>query len=224
MCAIKCIVLSALLASTVYARTCDHMYIRTYIYAYTCYPVYHTQVFIHIQLRACATHTHARAYIRRGDIHNRRRHGYGPFVPGYRRLISMSILTRTITCHSINEYCSGKTATRIISHLPHAESLIVGPVLLMCNAICRGPSHDSTHSMCRHRHAWLHIAVLKRRMFRPCRTCICKCLCAMSIWSWHMLSIPGIVGVNSGLPTLACSIARTLYLPCMHMHYTFGQG
>ena len=47
------------------------------------------------------THTRTHTY-ERGDVHNRRRHGYGPFVPSYRRLISMFVLIRAILCHRIN--------------------------------------------------------------------------------------------------------------------------
>ena len=136
------IVLSALLASTVYARTCDRVYTRTYIYAYTSYPVYHAQVCIHIQMRTCATHTHASTHIRRGDIHNRRRHGYGPFVPSYRRLISMFVLFCVIAS---TDNVMKKMTTRSASHALHAKSLIVGLIWSMCTVLCAGPSHNSTY-------------------------------------------------------------------------------
>ena len=80
----------------------------------------------------------------KGSIDIRRRHGYGPLVSGYRRLISMSVLTCTITSHCVNKNVV-KTTTRIISRALHAELLIVGPIRLFCTVVCKGPSHNSTY-------------------------------------------------------------------------------
>ena len=77
---------------------CIYELIYTYTHAtLSIMPKYLSALSEHVR----PTHTRTHTY-KRGDVRNRRRHGYGPFVPSYRRLISMFVLIRAILCHRIN--------------------------------------------------------------------------------------------------------------------------